>query len=366
MAVTNSSAVPQLSKDGSNLWRWENALKLYAQANAYDQLLKGTWEHPKVVVPDLLKEPTQYGTSTIPDQATVDAAINRVRQDNSQTERKYTRNHPEYQQWQAAEAALKLAILNTVPKDLYEDIMEQSVANRFTSVLSQFRDQGVTEECTVWANFFKLCASHYATTSVFTDQFKAGLAKVDKMECIISAKCKVYQFILAIEDTYPSYARDRRSDLRRGVTLSIDHMCNEPNDEARRDGPIKSAAFSARQNASKDNSNNNTPRGATGVAALDEEAVETAAAAMITTARPRQQTTRGQPYKPTAATASTHILEPSTIAGLHFPTKQLMNSEQRTPTRSRLKPLQALLISPSSPARSLTLTQQSTHSASPQ
>ena len=80
------------------------------------------------------------------------------------------------------------------------------------------------------------------------------------MECIISAKCKVYQFILAIEDTYPSYARDRRSDLRRGVTLSIDHMCNELNDEARRDDPIKSAAFSAKQNTkNSNNSNNNTP-----------------------------------------------------------------------------------------------------------
>jgi hypothetical protein len=149
MAVTDSSAVPQLSKDGSNLWRWENAFKLYAQANAYDQLLQGTWERPIVVVPDLLKEPTQYGTSTIPDQATLNAAINRVRQDNSRTEREYTRNHQEYQRWQAAEAALKLAILNTVPKDLYEGIMEQSVANQFTSVLSRFRDQGVTEECTV-------------------------------------------------------------------------------------------------------------------------------------------------------------------------------------------------------------------------
>ena len=66
MAVTDSSAVPQLSKDGSNLWRWENALKLYAQANAYDQLLQGTWERPIVVVPDLQKEPTQFSTSTIP------------------------------------------------------------------------------------------------------------------------------------------------------------------------------------------------------------------------------------------------------------------------------------------------------------
>jgi hypothetical protein len=242
MAVTDSSAVPQLSKDGSNLWRWENAFKLYAQANAYDQLLKGTWERPIVVVPDLQEEPTQYGTSTIPDQATLTAVIHRIRQDNDHSERKYARDQQEHQRRQAAGAALKLAILNTVPKDLYEGIMEQSVADQFTSVLSRFRDQGVTEKCTVWANFFKLRASQCATTSVFTDQFKAGLAKVDKMECIILIKCKVYQFILAIEDTYPSYARERRSDLRRGVTLSIDHMCNELNDEARRDDPIKSAA----------------------------------------------------------------------------------------------------------------------------
>jgi hypothetical protein len=67
MAVTDLSAVPQLSKDGSNLWRWENAFKLYAQANAYDQLLQGNWERPTVVVLDLQEEPTQYGTSTIPD-----------------------------------------------------------------------------------------------------------------------------------------------------------------------------------------------------------------------------------------------------------------------------------------------------------
>jgi hypothetical protein len=215
-----------------------------------------------IVIPDLQKEPTQFGTSTIPDQATLNAVIIRVRQDNDRSERDYARDKQEHQQWQAAEAALKLAILNTVPKDLYEGIMEQSVTKQFASVLSQFRDQGVTEECTVWANFFKLRASHCATTSVFTNQFKAGLAKVNKMECTISAKCKVYQFILAIEDTYPSYARDRRSDLRQKVTLSINHMCNELNDKACRDDPIKSAAFGAKQNANNgNNSNNNTPRG---------------------------------------------------------------------------------------------------------
>ena len=39
-------------------------------------------------------------------------------------------------------------------------------------------------------------------------------------------------------------------------------MCNELNNKARRDDPIKSATFGAKQNANNsNNSNNNTPRG---------------------------------------------------------------------------------------------------------
>jgi hypothetical protein len=118
MAVTDLLAVPQLCKDSSSLWRWENAFKLYAQANAYDQLLQGTWERSNVVVPDLVKEPTQYGTSTIPDQATVNAAIHRVPQDNNRIEREYARDKQEHRRWQAAETALKLAILHSAQRPL--------------------------------------------------------------------------------------------------------------------------------------------------------------------------------------------------------------------------------------------------------
>jgi hypothetical protein len=100
-------------------------------------------------------------------------------------------------------------------------------------------------------------------------------------------------------------------------------------------------------------------------AALDEEAVE-AAAAIITTARPRQQTIRGQPYKLIATTASTHILEPAIIAILHFPTRLLKLGERGTPTRLRLRHLQALLTSPLSPTQSLKSRQHLTLLASPQ
>jgi hypothetical protein len=103
---------------------------------------------------------------------------------------------------------------------------------------------------------------------------------------------------------------------------------------------------------------------ATVVAALDEEAIEAAAAAAITTtARPRQQTIKGQLYKLTATTASTHILELAIIAISHFPTRLLKLGERGTLTRSRLRRLQALLTLPSSPTQSLTLRQHFTHSA---
>jgi hypothetical protein len=66
--------------------------------------------------------------------------IQRIRQDNYYSKREYARDKQEHQRWQAAEAALKLAILNTVPKDLYEGIIEQSVTDQFTSVLT----------CVIW------------------------------------------------------------------------------------------------------------------------------------------------------------------------------------------------------------------------
>jgi hypothetical protein len=38
-------------------------------------------------------------------------------------------------------------------------------------------------------------------------------------------------------------------------------MCNKLNNKARSNNPIKSAAFSVKQNASSNSNNNNTPRG---------------------------------------------------------------------------------------------------------
>ena len=119
MAVSDASAVPALDKTGSNLWKWEAAYLLYAQANGYDGLLTGSWTEPDVHTPDYLDLPDTYGTSTIPTQADLDAAISRVREHNEYQYRLEQRQLADHQKWKAANAALQLAILNTVPKELY-------------------------------------------------------------------------------------------------------------------------------------------------------------------------------------------------------------------------------------------------------
>jgi hypothetical protein len=70
------------------------------------------------------------------------------------------------------------------------------------------------------------------------------------MDCTISDKCAAYQFILAIQNTYPDYARVRREDLRRNRTPTIDQMCDDLTDEARRDDPIKTTYAMSKQRKS--------------------------------------------------------------------------------------------------------------------
>ncbi|KAF2627484.1 hypothetical protein BU25DRAFT_341575, partial [Macroventuria anomochaeta] len=73
------------------------------------------------------------------------------------------------------------------------------------------------------------------------------------MDCTITEKCEVYQFILAIQEAYPEYARNRRADLCRNVIPKVDQMCNELNDEARRNDPVKVTYATMKQKAGNGN-----------------------------------------------------------------------------------------------------------------
>ena len=99
-------------------------------------------------------------------------------------------------------------LLATVPQSLYESVSDLAkIANQFNTIVARFRDQGVTEECSIWADFFKLCAHKCNTTITFIDKFKASHAKLAHIkDCKLTDKQAVYQFILAIDTSYPDYA----------------------------------------------------------------------------------------------------------------------------------------------------------------
>ncbi|KAF3030301.1 hypothetical protein E8E12_000022, partial [Didymella heteroderae] len=193
-----------------------------------------------------------------------------LRANNDEEYKRLKRETEELNAWKRADSALRLVILNTVPRDIYESVYQQKTPQQFSAIAARFKESGVAEECTQWGSFFGLRAHHCISTTAFTDQFKAGLTKVETMMTggKLADKCKAYQFILAIEEAYPEYARARRGDLRRGTVPTIDTMSNELNDEARRDDPVKTAYAMAKQKTDQQKSggghNNNNGTSSSG------------------------------------------------------------------------------------------------------
>ncbi|KAI1666410.1 hypothetical protein Ptr902_10458 [Pyrenophora tritici-repentis] len=151
-----------------------------------------------------------------------------------------------------------------------------TVRQKYEAITTRYREQGVTEE------------------SNFTDKFKAGL------------------FILAINNAYPDYGRDRRTDLRRNVTLNVDRMCSELIDEARRDDLIKTINTSIR--ASRE-----APPVAAAIEAIGEPSADE-----VEVLRVRLRDLQIPPY--TASTATATILEEVITASTPFLTSPLKPS----------------------------------------
>ncbi|KAI1561316.1 hypothetical protein PtrEW13061_011805 [Pyrenophora tritici-repentis] len=257
---TAMDAIPKLQADGSNAYHWEAALKLYANIHSIGGLLDGSYVVPYPETPHYQTEPTTTSSAFNTPQLLLDAQ-QRVRAHNKEVTTQYDKDCELYRIYNSRESSLTLAILNTVPRSVWDNVMNlPTVRQKYEAITARYREQGVTEECTIWADFFKLRAQDCPSTANFTDKFKAGLAKLDVIaDCKLSNKARVYQFILAINNAYPDYGRDRRADLRRNVTLNVDRMCSELIDEARRDDPIKTINTSIR--ASGGDNNRSQPLG---------------------------------------------------------------------------------------------------------
>ncbi|KAI1676923.1 Gag-pol polyprotein [Pyrenophora tritici-repentis] len=255
---TAMDAIPKLQADGSNAYHWEAALKLYANIHSIGGLLDGSYVVPYPETPHYQTEPTTTSSAFNTPQLLLDAQ-QRVRAHNKEVTTQYDKDCELYRIYNSRESSLTLAILNTVPRSVWDNVMNlPTVRQKYEAITARYREQGVTEECTIWADFFKLRAQDCPSTANFTDKFKAGLAKLDVIaDCKLSNKARVYQFILAINNAYPDYGRDRRADLRRNVTLNVDRMCSELIDEARRDDPIKTINTTVRNNQLTSGGDNN-------------------------------------------------------------------------------------------------------------
>jgi hypothetical protein len=76
------------------------------------------------------------------------------------------------------DAAIRLVFYNTVPQTTVEGFRHlKNCMEIYEHILRTSKDQGLTEECTISNDFFKLRVSNCTSTKSFTDKFQAGLSR---------------------------------------------------------------------------------------------------------------------------------------------------------------------------------------------
>jgi hypothetical protein len=58
-----------------------------------------------------------------------------------------------------------MAMLNTLPRDLYNAVAKQSTAAlQFQKVVRRFEEEGLNKACSAWSDFFKLRCADFTST----------------------------------------------------------------------------------------------------------------------------------------------------------------------------------------------------------
>ncbi|KAF2733554.1 hypothetical protein EJ04DRAFT_564950 [Polyplosphaeria fusca] len=232
-----------LAKDGKNILLWEAALRNQIVGKAAEDILEEASVPPKPSKPiyqDLPPRPDDTEPQAV--SLTWQSQFDTVRRTNEAYEAQYNRQQKDYRDHIEKEAFVMSILLATVHQETLEGLRSHKTAGAlFVAILKHYKDQGLTEECTLWANFFSLRSAHCDSTAQFTSKFKAGLARLDDIDLKSSPKGVVFQFVVAIEDQFKTYAQQQRQILRQGRVPDIDAMINEINDEARREDPVKKA-----------------------------------------------------------------------------------------------------------------------------
>ncbi|KAF1936089.1 hypothetical protein EJ02DRAFT_459831, partial [Clathrospora elynae] len=127
----------------------------------------------------------------------------------------------EVTEWNRLDSLLRLAILKTTDQALYESLPQDTLVAQVNAIKRQYQEQGINEESASWAEFMKLRCQDCTSTQQFTNQFQAGIARLESFDMKLPAKCYVYQFLLAIAESYPEFAKDCRHNIHENSNLTI-------------------------------------------------------------------------------------------------------------------------------------------------
>ncbi|KAF1935840.1 hypothetical protein EJ02DRAFT_448389 [Clathrospora elynae] len=183
-----SESVPKLEADGSNFWKWKIAMTLLAAMLDATNILNGRDNKPKI--------PSYAGL--IPASESID--LSGIDLTNNEDLSQMLRT-AQYEKDCAAinesinslDASLRMAMLNTLPCDLYNAVANQSTAAlQFQKVVCRFKEEGLNEACSAWSDFFKLRCANFTSTQKFTDTFHAKLNWLDDFSLTLPEKGAIF------------------------------------------------------------------------------------------------------------------------------------------------------------------------------
>jgi hypothetical protein len=268
MGTSDAAQIPKLSADGSNFKKWKAAIDIYARMLDAEDVLDGKMPIPEAAhYRGLIPEHEPIDVTTIKDDVSEHAAkMNTIKIYNKSREainkpiiEKANKMAALRRAWKKMDASIDMALLQSLPPDIWQAVQGlDNCHKQWEEILRRFEEEGLNEESSAWADFFKLRCADQPNTLKFTDRFRSFLNRLKEMKLTLPEKGILYQFILAIEDVYPEYARVVRRNLRSNRDLTLDSLIHELNDEARRDDPVKTASFASNKQQA---GNNDTQRG---------------------------------------------------------------------------------------------------------
>ncbi|KAF2736384.1 hypothetical protein EJ04DRAFT_159093 [Polyplosphaeria fusca] len=105
------------------------------------------------------------------------AALQKVQQRNLDARKDYNERLEMTEKWDSKDSKLKLIMINTVPSAILEIAQSHTYSKgMYDTVCAQFRDQGLTEACLIWGDFFRLRYSDCSSTTAFCEKFHLTLA----------------------------------------------------------------------------------------------------------------------------------------------------------------------------------------------